>query len=73
MEYKAFRMAEMAEGQKPAIICLSKNNCSQGIKNKATLTKILGKARDPIKIFFFDPYTSNFKPDICYFNSRPPT
>lgn len=53
MEYEAFRMAEMAEGQKPAIICLSKNNCSQGRKNKAALTKILGKAMGPYKNFLF--------------------
>lgn len=45
-------MAEMAEGQKPAIICLSKNNCSQGRKNKAALTKILGKAMGPYKFSF---------------------
>lgn len=33
-----------AEGQKPAIICLSKNNCSEERRNKTALNQNTGKS-----------------------------
>ena len=56
------KKTEKAEGQKTAIICLSKNYCSEERRNKTVLKQNTGKAIDYKQTFFSDPYTGNFKP-----------
>lgn len=45
-----------AEGQKPAIICLSKSNCSEERKNKTALNPNTGKSKRTINFLFRSLY-----------------